>query len=79
MELQAAKLDVVQKILGVKKKSIINKINAILDNEMTVAYTVEGKPLTLDAFNTRLKIAEGQIESGDFLTQDQIEKESETW
>jgi hypothetical protein len=79
MDLQTAKIGLVQKILGVKKESIIEKINLILDNEMTVAYTVEGKPLTLDAYNKRLEVAEKQMASGDFLSQDEIEKESENW
>ncbi len=79
MNIQAAKLDIVQKILAVKKESIIEKINKILDKEMIVGYTVDGKPLTKEAYNKRLKKAEEQIQSGEFLTQEEIEKESENW
>ncbi len=79
MNIQAAKLDIVQKILTVKKESIIEKINKILDKEMIVGYTVEGKPLTKDAYNKRLQKAEEQIQLGEYLTQDEIEKESENW
>ena len=79
MDLQTAKLDIAQKILVVKKESIIEKINMILDKEMTVAYTVEGKPLTLNAYNKRLETAEKQIKSGAYLNQEEIEKESENW
>ncbi len=73
MELQAAKLDIVQKILVVKNESIINKINDILDNEMTVTYKVEGRPLTFESFNKRLKTAKKQIVSGYYSTQEEIE------
>jgi hypothetical protein len=79
MNIQAAKLDIVQKILTVKKESIIEKINKILDKEMIVGYTVEGKPLTKEAYNKRLQKAEEQIQLGEYLTQDEIEKESESW
>lgn len=79
MNIQAAKLDVVQKILTIKKESIIQKINKILDKEIIVGYTAEGKPLTKEAYNKRLQKAEEQIQSGDYLTQEEIEKESENW
>jgi len=79
MNIQAAKLDLVQKLLAVKKESIIEKINKILDKEMIVGYTAEGKPLTKEAYNKRLQKAEEQIKSGDYLTQEEIEKESENW
>jgi len=79
MNIQAVKLDIVQKILSVKKESIIEKINDILEKEMIVGYTVEGVPLTKDAYNKRLQKAEEQIASGDYLTQEELEKESENW
>lgn len=79
MNIQAIKLDVVQKILAVRKESIIEKINKILDKEIIVGYTAEGKPLTKEAYNKRLKKAEAQIKSGNYLTQEEIEKESEDW
>ena len=79
MNIQATKLDVMQKILAVTKESIIEKINKILDKEMIVGYTVEGKPLTKEAYNKRLQKAEAQIQSGNYVTQEEIEKESENW
>ena len=79
MNIQTAKRDIVQKLLTVKTESIIEKINKILDKEMIVGYTVDGKPLTKEAYNKRLQKAEKQIKSGDYLTQEEIEKESENW
>jgi len=79
MNIQAAKLDVVQKILTVKKESIIEKINRILDKEIIVGYTAEGKPLTKEAYNKRLQKAEEQIRSGEYFTQEELEKEAENW
>lgn len=79
MNIEAAKLDVVQKILSVKTESIIDKINKILEKEMIVGYTVEGKPLTKKAYNKRLEKAEQEIESGNYVTQEELEKESANW
>jgi hypothetical protein len=44
-----------------------------------VGYTVEGEPLTKESYNKRLETAEKQIRSGDYLTQEELEKESENW
>ena len=79
MNIQAAKLDLVQKLLTVQEESIIDKINKILDKEVVVGYTSEGKPLTKEAYNRRLKKAEAQIKTGDYVTQEEIEKEAINW
>ena len=79
MNIEAVKLDVVQKILGVKTESILEKINKILEKEMIVGYTVEGKPLTKKAYNKRLEKAEQEIESGNYVTQEELEKEAANW
>ena len=79
MNIEATKLDVVQKILSVQKESILIKISKILEKEMIVAYTTEGKPLTKEAYNKRLEKAEKQFASGDYITQEELEKESENW
>jgi hypothetical protein len=79
MDIQATKLDVVQKILSVSKASLLEKINDILDSEMIVAYTVDGKPLTRELYNKRLQESEKQLLSGEYTTQEDLEKESESW
>jgi len=79
MNIQATKLNVVQKILSVQKPSILKKINQILDREMIVAYTVDGKPLTSEDYNARLELAEKQLQNGEFLTQEELEREAENW
>lgn len=79
MDLQAEKINLVQQILSVQKESIIDKIKNILEKEMIVGYTTDGKPLTKEAYNARLEKAEEQIASGNYLTQEEIEKESENW
>ncbi len=79
MDLQSTKINVLQKIMEVNKRSLLDKINKILDKEMIVGYTVEGKPLTRESYNKRLQIAEAQILAGEYQTQEDLEKESENW
>ena len=79
MDLQTIKIDVLQKIMGVSRVSLLDKISKILDKEMVVGYTVEGEPLTKESYNKRLQTAEKQILAGEYLTQEDLEKESENW
>ena len=79
MDLQTTKINVMQKIMNVSKASLLDKISDILDEEMVVGYTTDGQPLTKNQYNERLLVAEKQIESGDYITQEDLEKEIENW
>ena len=79
MDIKAAKLDVMKKIRNVSKESLIAKIDKLLEEEMVVGYTVQGEPLTKKEYDLRLENAEKQIASGDFTTQEDLEKEVENW
>jgi len=79
MDIQTAKLDVMQKIMAVSKTSLLEKINTLLDQEMIVGYTTGGDPLTKESYNLRLQTAEKQLLSGEYTTQEDLEKESENW
>lgn len=79
MGLQASKLSLVQKILSLNQESVIDKIDELLEREMIVGYTVDGKPLTKAAYNERIAIAERQLQYGETISQEDLEKESENW
>ncbi len=79
MDLEATKLDIMQKLMSVTKKSLLGKIENLLDKEMTVGYTTNGFPLNREDYNNRLQKAEKQILSGSFTTQEELEEESKNW
>jgi hypothetical protein len=79
MDIQSTKINVMQKIIGINKVSLLDKISKIIDQEMIVGYTVEGKPLTRESYNKRLQRAEAQMLAGEYQTQEELEKESENW
>ena len=71
-----------QYILNNAKDSVLAKLKAIIEKEEKnniVAYTVDGRPLTLEQFQIELEEAEKEIESGDHLTSDELAKEIATW
>ncbi len=61
MDIQTVKLSLVQKLMDVSNPSLLKKIEKILDKEMIVGYTVDGEPLTKDAYNQRLQKAEEDL------------------
>jgi DNA-binding Lrp family transcriptional regulator len=79
MGLQKTKLSVMQKIMSVSKASLLDKIDKLLEEEMIVGYTADGKPLTKKAYDMRLQKAEEQLSSGEYVSQEELEKESENW
>ncbi len=79
MGLQETKLNVMQKIMSISKASLLNKIDKLLEEEMIVGYTAEGKPLTKQAYDMRLQKAEKQLSEGEYISQEELEKESENW
>ncbi len=79
MNIQATKIDVVQKILMLTAGDVLEKNNKILDKEMIVGYTAEGKPLTKEAYQKRLQKAEEQIRAGDYRSQEELEKDAGNW
>ncbi|MBU0763965.1 MAG: hypothetical protein KJ607_03920 [Bacteroidetes bacterium] len=44
-----------------------------------VGYKVDGTPITKQALKRRVKDASKRVKSGDFITQEEIEKEVENW
>ncbi len=74
--------ELAQYILHSAEDEVIAKFNALLEEEKTegiVAYTVEGKPLTLSQYQNELEEAEKEIENGNYLTSDELKKEIATW
>ncbi len=79
MDIQAAKLDLVEKILQIGKADLIDKLNQILDKELVVGYTADGKPLTKEEYNSRLERAEEEAKYGRVTSANDLKKEIESW
>jgi hypothetical protein len=75
MNLQVRKLNAIEYIIGLKDKKVFNKIEtAILESQQ-----VEMKPFTKKQIIERAKQSTKDYSTGNFKTQDQLEKESENW
>lgn len=48
-------------------------------NSDVVGYNVDGSPITKESLVKRAKAASHRVKSGDYITQEEVEKEVENW
>jgi hypothetical protein len=61
---------------------LLNVLKAVVESYKAndvVAFTVTGEPLTLQQYNDELQRSEEEIANGKFITQKDLEKESQNW
>ena len=71
-----------QYILNNAKESLLAKLKVVIekeDKDNVVAYNIEGEPLTLEQYQNELNEAENEIDRGEFLTSDELDKEIASW
>jgi len=81
MNIEAKRNELIQWILNLNEDSL-SKVDALkrktsLNN--VVAYSIDGTPLTLAEYHKELEEAEKEIERGEYLTSDELEKEISSW
>ncbi len=60
--------------------AVYSKIHSRIKNENSiVGYEPSGKPIYKNEFIARIKESEAEIERGEYLTIEELEKESEQW
>ena len=82
-------MDMKENILTAINKAdhrLLRLINALIKSyheeeqeEEIVAYTVDGKPLTLAEYRQDIMNAEAAIDRGEYITQEDLEKEVRSW
>ena len=79
MDIDSAKINLVQKILNIQKASILEEINKFLDEGNINAYSSEGKPLDREAYIKSIDKSRQEVHLGKLSSQEEIEKRSENW
>ena len=80
MDIQAEKLFLIEQLARVQDAEIISQIKKILSkmNNPIVGYS-NGTPITKKQLINRIEAAEKRIEKGEFISQDDLEKEAANW
>ena len=73
MNIESKKISLMQRLLNVREEAILQRVEEILSSEI-VAYTTDGRPLTLEAYNRELQKAEEDIRNGKTYTTEELLK-----
>lgn len=74
--------DSVLQSINTADERLLKVVKAVIESyqeDEIVAYTVNGNPLTRDEYKIELTQAIAEINSGKFISQEDLEKESESW
>jgi hypothetical protein len=79
MNIQAKKLNLIEKLIGLSDTTTINKIDKLLNKTVLSAYKAKQSPMTGSEYKSRLEKAEKDLKHGRVISQEDLEKESEGW
>ncbi len=58
---------------------MVHAMSKEYENTLVVGYTSKGEPISKAELRERVKKASQRVKSGDYIPQDEIEKEIENW
>ena len=79
MNIQDRKIVLAEKLFKIRNENLIEQMEKLVEKQMIVGYTTAGEPLTLKQYNARLEKAEDSYKAGNWLSQQDAEKEAEKW
>jgi hypothetical protein len=81
MDIQAEKLHLIEELARLQDIHIIEQIKQLLKqkNNPIVGYEINGEAITRKQLIKRIEEAETRIDNGEYVTQEDLEKESENW
>lgn len=81
MDIQAEKLHLIEELAKIQDIRLIVQIRELLmrKNDPVVGYEITGAPITRKQLIKRIEEAEQRIDNGEYVTQEDLERESENW
>lgn len=81
MDIQATKLELIQYLLDSRKESFLLKMKELVsqDKSEAIGYTTDGEILTTELLNSKLERAENDYKGGRITSDEDLEKEIESW
>jgi len=78
-DIQQDKLKLISWISQSQDFSLLQKLKNLFEEEAIVAYSTDGKPLTLKQYNQALEKAEQDIKNGKVSNTDELRKKVASW
>jgi hypothetical protein len=81
MDIQAEKLYLIEQLTKVRDVNVIRQLKKILEkeNDSVIGYRVTGEAITRKQLEKNVQDAEKRIEAGQFTSQEDLEREAESW
>ena len=79
MSLEIIKINLAKQLFNVEEESVLMEIKSILDNQVVAAYTIDGKPLSVEEYNASLNDAENDIKAGRTTNSATLKEEVRQW
>ncbi len=83
MDIKEQRQRIIDQVNNIDNAYVLRQIEQLLDENMlkepVVAYSANGQPLTKKDLIARIEKAEEDIKNGDYLSQEDFERESDQW
>jgi hypothetical protein len=80
MDIQTRKLKAIEFLIGLNDESVLTKIEStILKQKKAIRNLTSFSPMTQEQIIKRAQMSSSDYLSGNFVSQEQLEKESENW
>lgn len=79
MDVNARKLDQVQRLLLLENEEALDRIDEILDENIIVAHTVDGRPLNRQQYIDEIEEGREQARQGKGITTDELREKLREW
>lgn len=79
MNIETLKIDLAKQLFSINEKSVLEQIKSILERKAIVAYSADGKPLTVQSYNKALEKAEQDILKGKVTDSKTLKQEVKSW
>lgn len=79
MDIQAEKLSIIERFKQINDTSLIQAIKSLLDYGLNNQQSIKEGRISIEQYNMELDEAERRIDKGEYITHDDVVKESKKW
>lgn len=73
------KYKLIEQLMHTNDEEILIQVKGMLDSVEVIGYELDGTAITKRTYIEKIKAAQKRVTSGDFITQEDLEKEMEQW
>ncbi len=79
MNIAVKKVEIIEWLIQLKDEQLIDKVEKLKKQSIKEAYESRIKPISSKAYKAMLEQAEDDYKQGRVISQERLERESETW